>query len=142
MTLILILLRYAFLLFLYLFLLQVIRVVVKDLREGAETRQAGGEWRRQKPHLVVVSPGERRGAIYPLGDYNAIGRDPANNVVLAEPAVSARHAIIVRRGKEFWLQDIGSTNGTYVNGRPVTGWVRLRPRDRVTLGGTTLQFMG
>lgn len=142
MTLVLVALRYLFLLFLYLFLLQVIRLVVKDLREIEAARGSGVAWLRSQPCLVVVSPGREKGAVFPLGDYVSIGRDPTNNIVLSEPAVSARHAIIVRRGRDFWLRDAGSTNGTYVNGEPVTGLTRLRPRDKLTLGETTLQFMG
>lgn len=135
--------RYFFLFLLYLFLFQIVRLVIRDLRAQRPRQEAAVGWVRSQPHLVVVS-GERTrpGAVFPLRDRVSIGRDPANDIVLPEPAVSARHAIIIRRGSEFWLEDVGSTNGTYVNGVRVVGLTRLRARDKLTLGETTLQFMG
>ena len=66
-----------------------------------------------------------------------IGRDPANDIVVAQPGVSARHAELCWDGKAFWLRDLDSTNGTYVNGRRIGGATRITASDRVTLGNTT-----
>ena len=66
-----------------------------------------------------------------------IGRDPANDIVVTQPGVSARHAELCWDGKAVWLRDLDSTNGTYVNGRRIGGATRITASDRVTLGNTT-----
>jgi hypothetical protein len=73
----------------------------------------------------------------------SIGRLPECTVVLSDPNVSRRHAEIrpARDGAgEFEVVDLGSTNGTKVNGMPMTGSRLLRPGDQVTLGATTIAF--
>ena len=62
-----------------------------------------------------------------------VGRDPASAIVLADPTVSRRHAEIEVDGETCVVRDLGSTNGTYVHGRPVTA-TRLRAGDAVTFG--------
>ncbi len=68
-----------------------------------------------------------------------IGRDPHCDVVLADPMVSARHAQIAPAPSGYWLADLGSTNGTFVNGRRVQQAL-LRPGDRIRIGATELQL--
>nr|HRC85968.1 FHA domain-containing protein [Thermoanaerobaculia bacterium] len=70
----------------------------------------------------------------PLGQTELrIGRGPDNDLVLPDPAVSRNHALLSRRGAEWWLVDLGSTNGLEVNGEAVLE-ARLRPGDRVLIG--------
>ena len=70
-----------------------------------------------------------------------IGRDPHCDVVLADPTVSARHAQIAPAPSGYRLADLGSTNGTFVNGRRVQQAI-LRPGDRIRIGATELQLGG
>ena len=80
------------------------------------------------------------GRIFPLQGLVVIGRDPANPVPLDQDSTtSRRHAQIVEAGGMFQLQDLGSANGTFVNGARVTE-VTLRPGDEVTIGGTRFRF--
>ena len=67
-----------------------------------------------------------------------IGRDHACDVVLSDLSVSRRHARLIPRDGRWILQDLASTNGTMVNGRPV-GRCELRPGDRLVLGAQRLQ---
>jgi phosphoserine phosphatase RsbU/P len=69
-----------------------------------------------------------------------IGRAGDCDVVLAEPRVSSRHAMVVRSGDDFILTDLGSTNGTLVNGHQVTASLRLNPGDRIDLSGCAFVF--
>lgn len=89
--------------------------------------------------VLALLDGERVVDSYRLGETTTIGRLPECDVVLSDPATSRRHARIVRRDGGFVLVDLGSTNGTFVNGEPVTER-ELRDGDRITLGGTTLEF--
>ncbi len=68
----------------------------------------------------------------------AIGRSRDNHIVLLDPSVSREHAAIARDGREFFLVDLGSLNGTYVNGVRLAASHRLRPGDRLRLGNTIL----
>jgi pSer/pThr/pTyr-binding forkhead associated (FHA) protein len=64
-----------------------------------------------------------------------IGRDHGNGLVLEHERVSAHHAVIERRGPGWFLRDLGSRNGTSVDGRRVTGWRALGAGNRILLGG-------
>ena len=80
-------------------------------------------------HRLVVGPG---GA--------TLGRSRQCDLVLSDPNVSRRHAEIRPRGGSWVLTDLGSTNGSRVNGRPVQGSEVVRPGDEIELGATVLKF--
>lgn len=83
-------------------------------------------------------PGERLEA--PAGA--TVGREPGNTLVLREDTVSARHAVLRHERGRWLLEDLDSTNGTFVNGRPVHGTVRLGKGDEVRFGHVALRFEG
>lgn len=68
-----------------------------------------------------------------------LGRSPDNDVILRDPATSGHHARVERRGDQFWIVDLGSTNGTLVNGEPVQE-KQLNHGDRITIGQNAVQF--
>jgi class 3 adenylate cyclase len=71
----------------------------------------------------------------------SLGRAVGNDVVLVDDRVSRRHATIHAQGEhEFWLVDLGSRNGTYLNGRRVSQPTRLRDRDRIQIGPFPISF--
>ncbi|MDZ4406165.1 adenylate/guanylate cyclase domain-containing protein [Prosthecobacter sp.] len=71
----------------------------------------------------------------------SIGRAPDNTLSLADNEVSRRHAIIQAQGeREFWLVDLGSANGTYVNGRRISQSVRLHNGDIIRIASNELEF--
>jgi len=81
------------------------------------------------------------GSRLPLPGNLSFGRTAGNEVVLPDDRVSRRHATIHAQGEsEFWLVDLGSRNGTYVNDRRVSQPVRLRDRDELRLGPFTFRF--
>jgi adenylate cyclase len=70
-----------------------------------------------------------------------IGRSPSNHLVLSEEKVSRRHAMIHAQGAgEFWLVDLGSSNGTYLNGRRVSQPCQLADQDRLDFGTCSFLF--
>jgi adenylate cyclase len=84
---------------------------------------------------------QAQGAAIPLASSCVLGRAPASHVVLADGRVSRRHAVVHDQGDgEFWLVDLGSSNGTYVNDRRIAQPTRLYDRDRIQLGPFTLTF--
>ncbi len=90
-------------------------------------------------HLAVLGPAEREEYLL-LEAERCIGRDPASDIVLADREASARHARISFADKAFWIEDMGTTNGTFVNGQRIQGRTRLSGEDLVRIGHTMLQF--
>ena len=84
---------------------------------------------------LVVSQGLHKGKTIPIPVVQfVIGRDEGCQLRPSSPAVSKRHcALLVRSGKIF-IQDFGSTNGTFVNDQPVTGQVEINDNDRIKIG--------
>ena len=91
--------------------------------------------------LTVISPQDALGQIYDLfGSESVIGR--ASGCALPMPDdtfVSHLHARIFTRGAEFWIEDLGSTNGSFVNGKKLVSPIPLRPGDKVQIGKTTFE---
>ncbi len=152
-------LEYVFLALLYLFFLRVVRAVWVELREprlvpmtpapvtvahapGPVAPGPSTGRRRSGPtKLVIVEPDEARGAIFPLDEELTIGRAQGCAVALpTDTFVSQMHARVFRQGDDYWVEDLGSTNGTLVNGRKVDGAVPLRRGDRVQVGRSVLEL--
>jgi FHA domain-containing protein len=129
--------RLAFLGLLYLFLFRIARALVGDLRAAA--REPGAELGRL---VVVASPaGEpEEGTSLALDAIATIGRDVNNAIVVEDQFVSAEHAILTFRGRAWYLEDLGSTNGTFVNGAPVDGVVPLGYGDVIQIGQVRLRL--
>jgi pSer/pThr/pTyr-binding forkhead associated (FHA) protein len=68
-----------------------------------------------------------------------IGRSPDNDLILRDPATSGHHARLERRGSQFFIVDLGSTNGTLVNGEPVQE-KELKHNDKITIGQNSVKF--
>jgi transcriptional regulator with GAF, ATPase, and Fis domain len=91
------------------------------------------------PRLIVIS-GPAAGDVFVLdADEIVLGRDPANAVAIADPSLSRRHCIVNRTGDGWAVRDLGSFNGTFVNGEPVAERV-LAHADRLRIAATELLF--
>lgn len=144
-------LKYVFLALLYLFFFRVIRAVWTELREprGAPTDLAtgqGSEDGRRAPStpvgsLSVVAPPERAGQTFRLGEELTVGRAAGCGVPLGDDTfVSQLHARVFHRDGEYFVEDLGSTNGTFLNDHKVAAPVALRPGDRLQVGKTVLEL--
>ena len=94
---------------------------------------------RADVRLRIVEPPERRGQVYEVGEEVTVGRSPGCGMALADATVSQLHARLFRRDGNVYIEDLGSTNGTWVNGGRVSGPAPLRRGDRVQVGGTVLE---
>ena len=128
--------RLAFLAALYLFLALVARALLRDIRSAS--RDPAGALGR----LVVVASASlpKPGSVFPLDALTTLGRDLGSSVVLDDPFASARHAILTFRGRGWYVEDLGSTNGTLVNGVPVAGALPLGFGDELQIGDTRMRL--
>lgn len=123
--------RILFLLLLYVFLARVIRALLRDLRAAArETADRPGRL------VVLESPsGEpAAGRSFGLDVITPLGRDVNNAIVIDDPFASADHAVLTYRGRSWYLEDLDSTNGSYINGQRIDGVAALGYGDEVQIG--------
>ena len=151
-------LKFAFLAVLYLFLLWISRSVLKDLRRGAfgggprqhEAPDATGMHRASQldvygsddmsPRLVVESvPGLQHGMEYDVATGATLGRGDVE-IQLEDPFASSEHARLTRQGAIVVIEDLGSTNGTYLNDELLRGPQPLHAGDRVRIGDSTFNY--
>jgi pSer/pThr/pTyr-binding forkhead associated (FHA) protein len=93
------------------------------------------------PHLIVLAPDSYRGRRIPLDeDYVVVGREPTCGVRFDDPHVSRTHAVLRRRGNAIYVQDLGSSGGTFVNGTPATGALELHIGDVVAFATVTARL--
>ncbi len=142
--------KVAFLIVLYLFVARAIRAVVLDVYgPRAERRRAPSHQSRPTPppakpsrriprELVVTDANGRR--TIPLKESITVGRAATCDVVVADNYVSNVHARIYLRDGSYWLEDLGSTNGTYMNRARVSVPTAFNPGDEVRMGKATLEL--
>src|SRR3954449_3576232 len=151
-------LKFGFLAVLYLFLLWMARSALKDLRTsgGREAPQMdyedatgmhvasdglGGDGALGEPRLRVgTAAGLRAGSAYDLSEGALLGRGDGVDTRLEEPFASTRHARLVPQGDVIVLEDLGSTNGTYLNGEPLRGPQPLHVGDQIKIGDSEFTF--
>jgi hypothetical protein len=117
---------------LYLFLFATMRTGIGLVR---------GQRRDTAIWSVDVEKGEKslRGLHVDILGPVVVGRSPSSDIVIDEPYVSATHARLTLQGPALVLEDLGSKNGTLVNGHPVTQPVSLRDGDDVQVGDTVMR---
>jgi hypothetical protein len=151
-------LKFAFLIVLYLFLLWVARSSMRDLArhedasivsEGPapggreERRRAGPDLRAGvQPRLeVVAAMGHEPGAVFELSDGGAtMGRSSGADIEVDDPFASSAHARIFPRGDFMFIEDMGSTNGTFLNGRQLRRAEQLKMADKIRIGDTEYRY--
>ena len=150
-------LKFGFLAVLYLFLLWMARSALKDLRRsayeggpasgpdysdatGMHTAGSAGRPGGTPKLRVGNGAGLRAGAAYDLSDGALLGRGDEADIVLEDSFASTSHARLVPHGDVIVLEDLGSTNGTYLNGESLHGAQPLHPGDRIRIGDSEFVF--
>jgi hypothetical protein len=161
-------LKFGFLAVLYVFLLWVAWSVLRDVRRsarGVEELEPDGRGGRDpvppsdatsmyaaaslgdedgalagEARLIVErAVGHQPGMAYDLGESVTLGRGDVE-IQLEDPFASSRHARISRQGHVLVIEDLGSTNGTYLNGEPLNGPQPLHPGDRIRIGDSEFSY--
>ena len=125
---------------LYVILFGFARALLRDLRsaEQAQLASQAGIGRL----MVVESPEDEppAGRTIALGPINSIGRNVNNTIFVEDDFVSANHAMLTFRGRGWFIEDQGSTNGTYVNGHRIDRPVALSYGDELTIGRVRMRL--
>jgi pSer/pThr/pTyr-binding forkhead associated (FHA) protein len=136
----LLLLQLGFVALLYLVMLRFAGSMLKDLR-SAEEAQLASRAGIGRLH-VLESPDDEppTGSTIALGPINSMGRNVNNTIFVEDDFVSSNHAMLTFRGRSWFIEDQGSTNGTYVNGHRIDRPVALSFGDELTVGRVRMRL--
>lgn len=137
----LLLLRYLGAALLLGFLLVAFWIIVRDMQM---TAAALSEKQQEQAFLRVVAGDAAaipNDTLFPLSPVTSLGRSSGNTIVIDDGYASAEHALIILRGQQWWLEDLGSRNGTLLNNMPVNESIVLSVSDLITIGDTQLKFV-
>lgn len=152
-------LKICLLILLYLFFFRVLRAVwaevhlARQTSAGVATAGSGRTRRggaakaprrtrsreRTPPTLKVVQPAELAGTTFPLGDELTVGRAAGCQITLDDTYASQLHARIFMRDEQLYVEDLGSTNGTYLNRRKVSAPMVVSRGDQIQIGSTVME---
>lgn len=152
-------LKFGFLAVLYLFLLWVSRSALRDLARGQDAAAVGdpvdppsasrrhqerrgeGLMDNMRPRLEVIAAlGYEPGTVFEIAGGVTLGRADSAEIPIDDPFASAAHARVYSRGDFMNVEDMGSTNGTYLNGRRLRGPERLKVADVIRIGDSEYRY--
>ncbi len=142
-------LKICLLILLYLFFFRVLRAVWAEVNLAkattgppVSTRRTGRrapKRERKPPSLKVLEPAALAGHVFPLGDELSVGRAAGCEITLDDTYASQVHARIFRRDDQLYVEDLGSTNGTYLNRRKVSAPMVVSHGDQIQIGSTVME---
>lgn len=145
---VLVLLKFGFLGLLYIFVARAVRAVILELRGGQAAAPARAAAPQRSPKrtkkvprkAVIVEGASSSGKTFDLKDEVILGRGEKCHVVLDDTYVSTVHARLFPKSEGVFVEDLGSTNGTYLNRRRVTSAIEVQRGDQVKVGKTVLEM--
>ncbi|MDZ7676239.1 MAG: FHA domain-containing protein [Acidimicrobiales bacterium] len=142
-------LKICLLILLYLFFFRVLRAVWAEVNLAkattappTSTRRTARRARareRTPPQLRVLEPADMAGHVFPLGDELTVGRAAGCQITLDDTYASQIHARIFSRDDQLFVEDLGSTNGTYLNRRKVAAPMVVSRGDQIQIGSTVME---
>jgi len=131
-----------FIILLYALILSALKIMNKDVKSGGRRKQSS---EKKSFGLEVVEVTEntslKRGTVIPIRISVTLGRKEDNSVVLADQHVSGNHARLIIKNNILFIEDLGSTNGTYVNDKRIVGKVKLFGNDYIKIGSTSFKVL-
>jgi pSer/pThr/pTyr-binding forkhead associated (FHA) protein len=138
------LLRVVAAVILYLFLLGAVVVIWRDWRAVArQSAEARVSMTRSLGRLIVIDGGESEllpGQSYPLSMLTGLGRALSNTVVIEDTFASSEHALLSLRNGRWWLEDLGSRNGTRLNGDQLNAPAIVATGDEIGIGAVRFRI--
>lgn len=122
--------KFVFIILIYYFLYNFLKVMFFDMKIERNLNKDTG-------YYLVSDDGKK----YPLQKINTIGRATDSDIIIDDPYLSSKHALISKRGPRMIIQDLNSTNGTFLNGKKVKKPMHLRENDEIVLGIKKFVFL-
>lgn len=131
-----VILKIVLIVIIYIIIVQALKIMSKDVKRGSLAGVKNLGWK-----LKIIYPGDGgnflEGDVVPIGNTLTIGRNKFNQMVLSSPSVSNYHAKLYFEDGRYMLEDLNSTNGTFVNGITVDK-KSLQPGDEISISQTVL----
>lgn len=132
-----------FIVILYVIIYYALKIMYRDVKNGGKKRRppiVKGNY-----GLEIINSGEGKdlkdGSIIPIRSDLTIGRKDNNSIVLGDHHVSGNHAKIIVRNDTLYIEDLNSTNGTYLNGTKINGKVKLSNKDEIKIGTALFKIL-
>ena len=123
-----------FIVILYVIIYYALKIMYKDVKNGGKKRRPSNSNKYYGLDL-------KGGSIIPIRSDLTIGRKDGNSIVLLDQHVSGNHAEIIVRNNKVYLEDLHSTNGTFLNGKRISGKVQLSNKDEITIGKSIFKIV-
>ena len=138
------LLKFLFLALLYVFFIWVVIMSLLQLRKPKKPTRPSKKDKNEEAksvttYLLTIAPQDTQGTEYPLEEEMFLGRDEECEITINDSFTSHRHARIFLEENTLYLEDLTSTNGTFVNGEKIEEPHLLEQRDRIQIGNTVLE---
>lgn len=131
--------RYIFVIIVYYFIFNIIKMIYLDIRGTSNMNYVANTYlklinRKEKLPFKIQEH-------YFIGDNTTIGRDDPNDVVLKDRFISKKHARIIKDNGIYFIEDLNSANGTFLNGEKVTEAIELKDKDLIDIGQVEFLFV-
>lgn len=141
-----IILQYSLVVLIYYFLYKVVKIVLSDLNSfksnshSKVSKQVAVSELSAKLRIAANSQQYFNQAAFDLGDTVSIGRGDHNDIVIKDNVVSHEHACITKYKNNYWIADLKSTNGTFINDHQIEDEILLTDGDHIRIGPVTFIF--
>ncbi|EKQ50413.1 MULTISPECIES: FHA domain-containing protein [unclassified Clostridium] len=133
----------VFIIILYVIIYYALKIMYRDVKNGGKKRRPSTP--KGNLGLEIINSGEGKdlkdGSIIPIRSDLTIGRKDGNSIVLSDPHVSGNHAKIIVRNDSLYIEDLNSTNGTYVNGNKINNKTKLANKDEIKIGTSVFKIL-
>ena len=132
-----------FIVILYVIIYYALKIMYKDVKNGGKRKRPVN--RGKSYGLEVLNNGGnsdlKEGSIIPIRSELTIGRKEGNSIKLTDQHVSGNHARIIVRNDKLFLEDLNSTNGTFLNGRRLNNKAQLSNKDEIKIGNSVFKIV-
>lgn len=131
--------KYIFIIIIYMFIFSIIRLIYLDIKNIRNPEDISGAYLKLINRLDSLP--YKMEEDYSLEEDLSLGRNKKNSIVIKDPYVSKEHFIITRDEGDYYIEDLNSSNGTYVNGERLEDAKKLINRDRIRVGNIEFLFV-
>lgn len=133
----------VFIVILYVIIYYALKIMYRDVKNGGKKRRPPAT--KGNYGLEIINSGNSKdlkdGSIIPIRSDLTIGRKDDNAIIISDQHVSGNHAKIIVRNDSLFIEDLNSTNGTYLNGSKISSKTKLSNKDEIMIGTATFKIL-